>query len=176
VQANRTEPVFQFFRKANPHMTEPSVYQPETDEVITFPVQAPESAILREEIGAVQFLEFVKFVQKHWVQAGRAHERYSPGLDHNVSNTCTVKPDEWDDVANFVWENRAYFTGVSLLPYSGDKIYAQAPREEVVNEADIAKWNRLKYHPVDYTKLKEQTDETKLKEVVACGGGACELV
>jgi ribonucleoside-triphosphate reductase (thioredoxin) len=175
VQANRNEPVYQFFRKANPHMTEPSVYQPETDDVITFPVQAPETAILREEIGAVQFLEYVKFVQKHWVQAGRAHSEYSPGLDHNVSNTCTVKPEEWADVASFIWENREYFTGVSLLPYSGDKIYAQAPREEVSTDEDISKWNRLKYHPVDYTGLKERTDETKLKEVVACGGGACEL-
>jgi len=175
VQANRNDPVYQHFRRANMHMTEPSVYNPDTDDVITFPVEAPEAAILRAEVRAVQFLEYVKFVQKHWVQAGRAHSRYSPDLDHNVSNTCTVKPDEWDDVANFIWANRDYFTGVSLLPYSGDKIYAQAPREEVITDEDIAKWNRIVYDPVDYTQLEEQSDETKLKEVVACGGGACEL-
>ncbi len=175
VQANRNEPVYRFFRKENAHMTEPSVYQPETDDVITFPVQAPETAILRDEIGAVQFLEYVKFVQKHWVQAGRAHDRYSPDLDHNVSNTCTVKPGEWEDVASFIWENRRYFTGISLLPFSGDKIYSQAPREEVVTDDDIAKWNRLVYREVDYTQLKEETDETNLKEIVACAGGACEL-
>jgi ribonucleoside-diphosphate reductase alpha chain len=175
VQANRNEPVYRFFREQNPHMTEPSVYQPDTDDVITFPVEAPETAILRDEVGAVQFLEYVKFVQKHWVQAGRAHDQYSPALDHNVSNTCTVKPEEWDEVAEFIWANREYFTGVSLLPVSGDKIYPQAPREEVVTDEDIVKWNRLNYHPVDYTMLKEETDVTELKEVVACGGGACEL-
>lgn len=175
VQANRNEPVYRFFKESNPHMSEPSVYQPDTDDVITFPVQAPDTAILRDEVEAVQFLEYVKFVQKHWVQAGRAHDFYSPALHHNVSNTCTVKPEEWEDVARFVWENREYFTGVSLLQSSGDKVYAQAPREEVVSDDDILKWNRLKYQPVDYTELKEETDETKLKEIVACGGGACEL-
>src|SRR5690606_16791497 len=93
VQANRTEPVYRFFREANSHMTEPSVYQPDTDDVITFPVQAPDTAILRDEVGAAQFLEYVKFVQKHWVQAGRVSDVYSPDLHHNVSNTCTVKPE-----------------------------------------------------------------------------------
>jgi ribonucleoside-triphosphate reductase (thioredoxin) len=176
VQANRKEPIYQHFKRSNPHMTEPSVYNPDTDDVITFPVEAPETAVLRDEIGAVQFLEFVKLVQKHWVQAGCADDRHAPGLAHNVSNTCTVKPTEWEAVAEFIWSNREYFTGVSLLPSSGDKLYAQAPREEVVTEDDIAKWNRLRYRPVDYTQLREETDQTALKDVVACAGGACELI
>jgi ribonucleoside-diphosphate reductase alpha chain len=37
------------------------------------------------------------------------------------------------------------------------------------------KWNRLSYNPVDYTTLREHTDETALKETTACAGGACEL-
>ena len=48
-------------------------------------------------------------------------------------------------------------------------------REAVAGEEDAAKWNRLKYQPVDYAALREETDETKLKETVACAGGACEL-
>ncbi len=175
VQSNRNDPVYRHFHASNPHMTEHSVYNPDTDDVITFPVEAPESAIFRNEIAAVQFLEYVRLVQKYWVQAGCASERYAPGLHHNVSNTCTVKPEEWDDVARFIWDNREYFTGVSLLAHSGDKTYAQAPREEVTTEEDVARWNRLKYQPVDYTKLLEERDETKLKETVACAGGACDL-
>lgn len=176
VQANRKDPVYGHFREKNAHMTEPSVYNTDTDDVMIFPVEAPEGAIFRSEIGAVQFLEYVKFVQRHWVQTGRGNDQWSPGLDHNVSNTCTVRPDEWEAVADFIWENRAYFTGVALLPYSGDKVYAQAPREEVVSEEDIVKWNRLKYHKVDFTTLVEKSDETALKDVVACAGGTCELV
>jgi ribonucleoside-triphosphate reductase (thioredoxin) len=176
VQANRKEPIFQHFHAVNPHMSEPSVYNPDADDVITFPVEAPPDAILREELNAIDFLEFVKIVQQHWVQAGTADQSRSPGLHHNVSNTCTVRPDEWDRVAEFIWENREYFTGISLLAHDGDKRYAQAPREAVTTEEDIVRWNKLKYQKVDYTALLEKTDETKLKEIVACAGGACEIV
>ena len=52
----------------------------------------------------------------------------------------------------------------------------QAPREEVTTEADIAKWNSLRPAKVDYTQMRELSDETELKETVACAGGACEIV
>ncbi|MBW7894807.1 MAG: recombinase [Opitutaceae bacterium] len=175
VQANRMEPVYRFFKSANPQMTEVSVYNPETDDVITFPIEAPKKAILRKDINAVQFLELVKLVQQHWVILGADPESRSPGLHHNVSNTCTVQPDEWDQVADFIWANRAYFTGISLLQDAGDKAYAQAPREEVASEADVHKWNSLRPHRVDYTQMREASDETELKMAVACAGGACDI-
>jgi ribonucleoside-diphosphate reductase alpha chain len=175
VQANRRDPVYRHFAASNPHLTEPSVYRPDTDDVITFPVEAPAQAILRDEIGAVEFLGFVRLVQRHWVLAGEAPDPRSPGLHHNVSNTCTVKPEEWKEVADYIWAHRESFTGVALLGADGDKRYPQAPREAVATEEDIARWNRLKYHPVDYTALAETTDETALKDVIACAGGKCEL-
>jgi ribonucleoside-diphosphate reductase alpha chain len=176
VQANRHDAVFRHFKTANPHLTETSVYRPDTDDVLTFAVEAPEHAILRDEVEAVGFLRFVELVQRHWVRPGGAAVTRSPGLHHNVSNTCTVKPGEWDGVAEFIWQHRDNFTGVALLAEDGDKRYAQAPREAVSTEEDILKWNRLVYHPVDYTTLREQTDETALKEVAACAGGACEII
>src|SRR5574343_1466560 len=50
VQANRKDPIYRHFRERNAHMTEPSVYRPDTDDVITFPVEAPPHAILRDEV------------------------------------------------------------------------------------------------------------------------------
>ena len=175
VQANRKEPVYAFFKSINAQMTEPSVYSPHTDDVITFPVKAPDGAILRKDLNALQFLQLVMLVQQAWVIPGGDPTSRSAGLHHNVSNTCTVRADEWDAVADFVWSNRALFTGVSLLQDAGDKAYPQAPREEVITEGDIAKWNALRPRHVDYTKLREHTDETSLKDIVACAGGACEL-
>ncbi len=174
VQVNRDDPVYRHFAKVNPHMIEPSTHHPESDDVIIFPQTAPPGAIVRGDLGAIDFLKAVKFVQQHWVQAGRAFDDISPSLHHNVSNTCTVRPDEWDAVEDFIWRNRRYFTGISLLPYAGDKIYPQAPREEVITEDDIALWNRLVYRKVDYATLREESDETRPYETPACTSDACE--
>ena len=175
VQANRHDAVYRHFHAANSHLTESSVYRPGTDDVITFMIEAPPQAILREEIGALDFLHFVQLAQQHWVLNGEDESSRSPGLHHNVSNTCTVKPEEWNAVADFIWKHREHFTGVALLGEDGDKRYAQAPRESVATEEDAARWNRLRYVPVNYTQLIEHSDETKLKEIVACAGGTCEL-
>ena len=177
VQANVHDPIYLHFRRANPHMVEPSIYDSNgRTDVITFPVEGPDFGIYREDLSAVKHLEYVRLVQENWVQAGRRHERCSPGLHHNVSCTISVRPDEWAGGADFIWENRKNFTGVALLPECGDKLYAQAPREAVATAADIEKWNMLAYRPVDYTTLEEEEDITELKHTVACAGGACEIV
>ena len=176
VQTNVYDPIFNHFKRANAHMVEPSVYDPNgRTEVITFPVEGPAFGIYRDDLSAVKHLEYVRLVQLNWVQAGQRHERYSPGLHHNVSCTISVRRDEWPAVAAFIWENRESFTGVALLQDQGDKAYAQAPREAVVTRDDIDKWNSLLYQPVDYTLLHEEEDLTELKQVVACAGGTCEL-
>ncbi|MBI2496676.1 MAG: recombinase [Opitutae bacterium] len=175
VQASRRDPVYKHFHAANPHLTEASVYRPDTDDVITFAVEAPPHAILRDEIGALDFLHFVQLVQKHWVLAGETEGTRSPGLHHNVSHTCTVPAGDWEAVADFIWRHREGFTGVALFAHDGAKRYPQAPREAVETDEDVVRWNRLKYQPVDYRQLAEKTDETALKDVAACAGGACEL-
>lgn len=176
VQVNRIDPVYRHFREHNAHMTEASVYNPQTDDVITFPVEAPDGALCRADLDACRFLEQVMRVQRHWVQAGCADDRYNPGLQHNVSNTVTVADEHWDKVADFIWDNRQHFTGVALLGETGDKVYQQAPRESVDGPEDIARWNALVYEPVDYSTLTERDDRTRLADVAACAGGACELV
>jgi ribonucleoside-triphosphate reductase (thioredoxin) len=176
VQAARTEPVFQFFKSLNPQMVEPYVMKAETTEVITFPVSAGPKAVVKDDLTALEFLEMVKTVQQHWVRAGTAHDVNSPLLEHNVSNTVTVKATEWEEVEAYLWENRDSFTGVSILPSSGDKDYMQAPHEEVVTLEDVRKWNAL--HPVfvDYSKMYEATDATELQDTVACGAQGCEVL
>ena len=176
VQANRYDPVFCHFKRHNPHMVETSVYDPHgRTEVITFPVEGPDFGLYREDLDAMGHLRHIMRVQKHWVQAGRRHEKHSPGLHHNVSCTVTVRPDEWSAVADMIWENRDSFSGISLLQEAGDKAYAQAPREEVKTLDDVKRWNELRYQPVRYTDLCEDEDITELKQVVACAGGKCEL-
>jgi len=176
VQTNVHDPIYIHFKRTNPHMVEQSVYDPNgRTDVITFPVEGPDFGIYREDVSALKHLEYIKLVQENWVHTGRRHEKQSPGLHHNVSCTVTVRPEEWQHVADFIWNHRKNFTGIALLQDSGDKAYAQAPREALATIKDIEKWNTLSYCVVDYTSLEESEDITELKQTVACAGGACEI-
>lgn len=174
VTANELESVFQYFKSVNPHMC---VKKPNGDWVIEFPVSAPEGATVLADLGAVEFLSMVQSTQNNWVKPGTADPDRSPGACHNVSNTVTVKPDEWVDVAEYVWKNKNDFSGISFLPATGDKDYSFSPREAIVTEADEEKWNQLLkfYKSVDYSKMREDDDNTDLSGELACAGGACEL-
>lgn len=177
IQANKLDPVYQTFNEKNPHACEPSVWSAnKTDDVITFCVEAPEGAITNNDVSAIEFLKIVKLVQENWVLPGTARPDSSPGLYHNVSNTVNVAPEEWDDVENFIFENKEFFTGISMLAKTGG-VYQQAPHQQIATGDDEVAWSYLTegFQRVDYTTLEEENDETKLKEIIACAGGACEL-
>ena len=76
-----------------------------------------------------------------------------------------------------MWENREFFTGVSLLSSGSDKQYAFAPNEAITTPADEARWNAILdgYKPVDYSTAVENEDNTNLAGEVACAGGACSI-
>lgn len=174
IRVKPDDPVYQEFKKHNAHMC---TAIDKRKELITFPIKAPDGAITRHDLTAVEFLQKVMSTQQNWVLPGTAKPNYSPGLNHNVSNTVVVKDHEWDEVREFIWANRKYFSGISMLPDSGDKTYANAPREEVITSGDEAKWQNLilNYKPIDWSNFKEDDDNTDLAGEKACSGGSCEI-
>lgn len=176
VTANMIEPVFQHFKSVNPHMCVKSVYN-DVDWVIEFPVQAPGNAIVRDDLTGVQMLDAVFSTYENWILPGTADMMSSPGLTHNVSCTITVRENEWDQVKDYVWEHRDRIAAMSFLAYIGDKVYRQAPCEEITTTADEARWNEIleNYTPVDYTQMKEAGDSTTPMGVSGCEGMVCEL-
>jgi ribonucleoside-diphosphate reductase alpha chain len=84
----------------------------------------------------VRQLDYVKKAQQGWVEHGTNIDLcVDKNLRHNISNTITV--DDWDEVEQYLFDNRYFFAGVSLLPITGDKIYAQAPFTEVITAEQI---------------------------------------
>ena len=129
VQANKIENIYQHFKKTNPRACQESVWSAnDSDDVISFCVEVPDGAKLKNKVSAIDLLSCVKSTQQNWVMGGRNEKLCVQSfLQHNVSNTINVKPEEWNGTENFIYKNRKYFCGVSLLPVSGDKDYPQAP-------------------------------------------------
>lgn len=139
VQANFMESTLLHFKKVNPTAVEKSVWNANgTDEVITFCVEVPDGAKTKNDLSAVDLLKQVRSTFMNWVTPGKVTERcVQPWLSHNVSNTINVRENEWDEVAEFIYENRDSFAGVSLLPQSGDLDYPQAPFCNVLTSKEI---------------------------------------
>jgi intein/homing endonuclease len=139
VQGNALEPVLQYFKVHNGHAVEKSVWAAnDTDEIITFTVEVPDGAKTKNQLSACELLEYIKLTQQNWVAAGKVKERcVKDWLTHNVSNTISVRANEWDEVANYIYNNRKWFAGISLLSESGDLDYPQAPMCRVRTAKEI---------------------------------------
>jgi len=129
IQGNYMEAPLQYFKDHNGIAVEKSVWSAnKTDEVITFCVEVPDGAKTKNQLSALRLLEHVKSTQANWVMAGTRPELCTqPWLTHNVSNTINVRPDEWDGITDYIFDNRNFFAGIALLPQSGDLDYPQAP-------------------------------------------------
>ena len=141
VQANILEPPYQYFKSYNPQACEKSAWSANnTDEVVKFPIEVPDGSKLKNQLPAVEMLSVVKDTQKNWVQSGKNRSLCTQDfLSHNVSNTVTVQPDEWEEVTKYIYNNRKFFAGISLIPQSGDKDYPQAPFTTVYTSREIVK-------------------------------------
>lgn len=134
---NTQDAVTSLITKTNPKMVEDSAWsQNKTDVVVSFPIIASEGSIFKKFLLGIKQLEYVKLAQQVWVEEGTNVELcVHPSLRHNVSNTITV--DNWDEVEQYIFDNREYFAGISLMSSSGDRAYVQAPFTEVFTSEQI---------------------------------------
>jgi len=137
VQVNKDEDIPKFIKESNPDMFEESAWSSnQTDWVASFPIEVKSDSLFKDDLLGVKLLEKIKLVQKHWVEASTNKELcICPETRHNVSNTINV--DDWEKVKDYIYENRHYFAGISLLSNSGDKDYNQAPFTSVLTIEQI---------------------------------------
>ena len=83
-----------------------------------------------------------------------------------------MKENEWDEAGEWMWKNRKYYNGLSVLPYNGGT-YTQAPFEDITK----TKFNEMvkSLDTVDLSNVMELEDNTDLSGELACSGGSCEV-
>ncbi len=166
MRAGWDEALTKYMLEVAPRLVEQDQMNP-SQVVLSFPQQAPEGAILRTESMA-SLLERVRRINADWVRSGHVHGDNT----HNVSCTISVKPDEWGELAQWMWQNRNGYNGISVLPYDGGT-YVQAPFQDCTKEEYEALLPHLVNIVID--DVREAQDETDLSGEVACGGGGCEV-
>lgn len=164
----KNDPLSIYLSQNYPELMEDDYFRPHDTIIVSVPQKAPDYAILRNKETAIDLLERVKKYSKDWVAPGHN----SGNNTHNVSATISVKTEEWDAVGKWMWENRTYYNGLSVLPYDGGS-YIQAPFESI----DKNKYDELFSHlsEIDLTQIVEELDYTNLTGELACAGAGCEI-
>lgn len=137
VQMSDSDATLGLIESINPAMVETSVWSAnKTDKVVSFPIVSAEGSVYKNTLMGVKQLEFVRKAQQNWVEHGTNVELCTNPLNrHNVSNTIQV--DDWDEVEQYIYDNRWSFAGISLQAAAGDRAYPQAPFTEVLTASQI---------------------------------------
>ena len=137
---------------------ENDVMSPNT-KVFSFPMEAPDCAVLASDMGAMEQLELWEIYQDYW-------------CEHKPSMTCYYRDDEFLEVGQWLYNKFDKISGISFLPYS-DHTYQQAPYEAI----DKSTYNKLcKDFPKDFSwDIEEASDMTEGSQQLACTGNNCEL-
>jgi ribonucleoside-diphosphate reductase alpha chain len=163
VRGSKGDPISTFLKEVGIPV-EDDVMKPNDTYVFSFPVKAPEGAIVRNDLTAIEHLNIWLVYQRAW-------------CEHKPSITVSVKEDEWMEVGAWVYKHFDEVSGISFLPHS-DHSYKQAPYQEVDKaeyDALVAKmpkdirWEDLSFY--------ETEDGTSTNATLACSSdGNCELV
>jgi ribonucleoside-diphosphate reductase alpha chain len=167
VRVGKNETIYTYLAENHPELVEDEYFRPHDTAVIGIPQKAPEGSILRTE-SPIQLLERVKKVHSEWIKPGHR----SGSNTHNVSATISIREHEWPAVGEWMWSNRDYYNGLSVLNYDGGS-YIQAPFTDCTKEDYEKLMETLK--DVDLSKIVELDDNTNLMGEIACGSAGCEI-
>ena len=167
IRVGKNESIYNYLAQNHPELIEDEFFRPHDTAVISVPQKAPEGSILRTE-SPFQLLERIKKITQEWVRPGH---RVGSNT-HNVSATVSLKPEDWELVGEWMWENKSYYNGLSVLPFDNGT-YVQAPFTDCTKEEFERLYSKL--HSIDLSKVVELSDETDLSGELACAGGACEI-
>ena len=167
IRVGKNESMYHYLLLNHPELIEDEYFRPHDTAVISIPQKAPQNAILRTE-SPIQLLERVKRVHSEWIKSGHR----TGSNTHNVSATVSIREHEWDAVGQWMWENKDFYNGLSVLPFDGGS-YIQAPFQDCTKEKYEELMETL--HDVDLSQIVEIDDQTDLSGELACASGQCEI-
>lgn len=160
IRMDKKDPIYKFLKDKG-LWVEDDVRVPNSTAVFSFPMKAPDGAICRNDMTAIEQLNLWLTYQRHW-------------CEHKPSVTITVKDDEWPEVGAWVWKHFDEVSGISFLPFS-DHTYQQAPYEDITEE-QYNHYKQLYPMDVDWSEMSETTDNTEGSQTLACvGPDGCEI-
>lgn len=159
VRGDNKDPLTQFMIAAGVP-NEPDVTKPESVTIFTFPKRAPEGALLRDQLSAIQHL-------KLWLVYQNSY------CEHKPSVTISVPEKDWPAVGAFVWDNFDNMSGVSFLPYDGGT-YRQPPYEECSEKQYDELMLKIPEN-LDWDSIIEIEDNVEGAQQLACTAGGCEF-
>ena len=162
VRGDNKDPLTTFMKEQG-IPSEPDVFKPDQTTVFSFPVKAPQGAVVTDNVSAIEQLKTWLVYQRHW-------------CEHKPSVTINVRKDEWFEVGAFVYEHFDEMSGVSFLPYN-EHTYQQAPYQSCTKD-DYKKLSKIMPKSIDWAKLSEyeKEDTTASSQTFACTGDVCEIV
>lgn len=167
VRIGKNEALYDYLRDNHPELLEDDLLNSKQG-IIRIPQKAPAGSILRTE-SALSLLERIRKFNAEWVRNG-----YRNGSNaNNVSATVSIPDGDWEKVGEWMWQNKASYNGLSVLPYHNGN-YKQAPFEDIPREEFERLEQTLK--DLDLAHVFEPDDLTELQAEAACAGGACIIV
>ena len=162
VRGDNKDPLTQFMI-AQGIPSEPDVMKPDSTTVFSFPMEAPSSALCRQDMSAIDQLNIWLKYQRYW-------------CEHKPSVTISVKEHEWLEVGSWVYEHFDEVSGISFLPFS-EHTYKQAPYQDCTEEEYKTMLSQMP-KGIDWTALSEyeKEDTTSGSRELACTAGVCEIV
>lgn len=162
VRGDNKDPLTEFM-KFMEIPNEPDVMKPDNTTVFSFPVKAPEGAVTRNDMTAIEQLEFWLKFQRGW-------------CEHKPSVTINVRESEWMEVGAFVYKHFDEMSGISFLPHD-DHVYQQAPYQDITEE-EYEKLQSKMPKVINWALLSnfEAEDHTTSSQTFACSSGSCEIV
>ncbi len=167
IRVGKNEAIYTYLSIYHPELVEDEIFRPNEMAVISIPQKAPKGSVTRHE-SALEMLERIEKISTRWVKPGHIDGQNT----HNVSATVSIKPEEWEEVGEWMWNNREVYNGLSVLPYDNGS-YKQAPFEDITEE----EYNKLvaNLSSIDLTQVVELVDNTTLAGELACAGNNCEI-